>query len=106
MSKEQDSGEEEAERALLPVLRLLLVHPLLPLFEQPDGSFGFLHQAVDVDFEVLVLAELGQPLVLLVFAQDETQVLVGVGQDVQDVRRAVFQLEPGVLAQTDLHRPK
>lgn len=91
---------------MLPVLGLLLVHPLLPLLEQSDGSFGFLHEAVDVDFKVLVLTQLGQPLVLLVFAQNKPQMLVGIGQNVQDVRRTVLQLEPGVLAETDLRHQK
>lgn len=91
---------------MLPVLGLLLVHPLLPLLEQSDGSFGFLHKAVDVDFKVLVLTQLGQPLVLLVFAQNKAQMLVGIRQNVQDVRRTVLQLEPGVLAETDLHHQK
>lgn len=94
------------EKVVLPVLRLLLIHPLLPLFEQSDGSFGFLHQAVDVDLKVVILTELGQPLVLLIFAQNKTQMLVGIRQDVQDVRRTVLQLESGVLAETDLQHPK
>lgn len=64
--------------APLPVLRLLLVHPLLALLEEADRSLGLLHEAIDVDLEVLVLAELGQFLGVLVLAEDQAQVLVGV----------------------------
>lgn len=100
------NGRKKPKLVLLPVLWLLLIHPLLPLFEQSDGSFGFLHQAVDVDFKVVILTELGQPLVLLIFAQYKTQMLVGIRQNIQDVWWTVFQLESGILAETDLHHPK
>lgn len=104
--KKKGRKGEGPRLVVLPVLRLLLIHPLLPLFEQSDGSFGFLHQAVDVDFKVVVLTELGQPLALLILAQYETQMLVGIRQNIQDVWRTVFQLEPGILAEADLQRPK
>lgn len=104
--KKEQRQEKKPKRVLLPVLWLLLIHPLLPLFEQADGSFGFLHQAVDVDFKVLILTELGQPLVLLIFAQYKPQMLVGIRQNIQDVWWTVFQLESWILAETDLHHPK
>lgn len=63
----------------LPVLRLLLIHPLLSLFKKADGSLGFLHKAIDVDFKVLILAKLRESLVLLIFAQYKAQMLVGIG---------------------------
>lgn len=65
-------------KVLLPVLRLLLVHPLFSLLKEADGSLGFLHKAVDVDFKVLVLTELRESLVLLIFAQYKAQMLVGI----------------------------
>lgn len=95
-------GSKRCEAESLPVLGLLLVHPLLALFKETDCPFRFLHQAIDVDFKVFILAELCEFLVLLVFAEDHPQVLVRVRQDVEDVRRTVFQLEPGVLTQPHL----
>lgn len=85
-------NKKSCEAKTLPVLGLLLVHPFLALFKETDCPFRFLHQAVDVDFKVVILTELCEFLVLLVFAQDHPQVLVRVWQNVQNVRRAVFQL--------------
>lgn len=63
----------------LPVLWLLLVHPLLSLFKKADGSLGLLHKAINVDFKVLILTKLCKSLILLIFAQNKAQMLVGIG---------------------------
>lgn len=61
-----------------PVLRLLLVHPLLAFLEEADRSLWLLHEAVDVDFKVLVLAQLSQLLVVVILTQYKPQVLIRV----------------------------
>lgn len=80
-----------------PRLRVLLVHALLPLLEQADGLFGLLGQVLHEDPEVLVLPQ--SLHFALVAGQDGAQVLVGVWQQVQDVRGAVLQSQFGVLTQ-------
>lgn len=81
----------------LPRLRVLLIHPLFPLLEEADGLLGFLHQVLHEHTEVLVFSQgLHLPLVA---GQDGPEVLVGVGQKVQDVGRAVLQGQLWVLAQ-------
>lgn len=80
-----------------PWLRVLLVHALLALLEQADGLLGLLGQVLHEDPEVLVVSQ-GLHLAL-VARQDGAQVLVGVGQQVQDVGGAVLQSQFGVLAE-------
>lgn len=82
----------------LPGLRVLLVHPLLGLLEQAHGLLGLVAQVLHEDAEVLVLP---QDLHLaFVAGQEGAKVLVGVGQQVQDVWGAVLQRHLGILTQT------
>lgn len=80
-----------------PGLRILLIHPLLALLEQADGLLGLLGQVLHEDPEVLVVSQ--RLHLALVASQDGAQVLVGVWQQVEDVRGAVLQSQFGVLAQ-------
>lgn len=88
----QSNGEHH-----LPRLRVLLVHPFLSLLEQADGLFGLLGQVLHEDPEVLILPQ--SLHFTFVARQDGAQVLVGVWQQVQDVRGAVLQSQFGVLTQ-------
>lgn len=82
----------------LPGLGVLLIHPLLGLLEQAHGLLGLVAQVLHEDAEVLVLP---QDLHLaFVAGQDGAKVLVGVGQQVQDVGGAVLQRHLGILTQT------
>ena len=83
---------------LSPGLRVLLVHALLSLLEKADGLLGLLGQVLHEDAEILVVAE--RLHLSLVAGQDGAKVLVGVWQQVQDVRWAVLQGQLGVLAQS------
>lgn len=79
-----------------PRLRVLLVHALFAFLEQTDGLLRLLRQVLHEDAEVLVVT---QSLHLaLVTGQDGAKMLVGVGQQVQDVRRTVLEGELRVLA--------
>lgn len=80
-----------------PRLRVLLVHALLALLEQANGLLGLLGQVLHEDSEVLVVSQSFH--LALVARQDGAQVLVGVGQQVQDVGGAVLQSQFGVLAE-------
>lgn len=80
-----------------PRLRVLLVHAFLSLLEQADGLFGLLGEVLHEDPEVLVLPQ--SLHFTFVARQDGAQVLVGVWQQVQDVRGAVLQSQFGVLTQ-------
>ena len=82
-----------------PGLRVLLVHPLLAVFKQADGLLGFLGQVLHEDSEVLVVPQ--RLHLALIAGKDGAEVLVGVWQQVQDVRRAVLQSQLWVLAQAD-----
>lgn len=85
-------------QACLPGLRVLLIHPLLGLLEQAHGLLGLVAQVFHEDAEILILA---QDLHLaFVPGQDGAKVLVGVGQQVQDVRGTVLQRHLGILTQT------
>jgi len=55
------------------------------------------HEVVDEDAEVFVLVQNVHPVV--VFDINQLQMLVGVGQNVQNERRRILQVHLGVLAQ-------
>lgn len=67
---------------------VLLVHAFLALLEQADGLLGLLGEVLHEDPEVLVVPQ--HLHFALVARQDGAQVLVGVWQQVQDVRGAVL----------------
>lgn len=80
-----------------PRLRVLLVHLLLGLLEKAHGLLRLVGQVLHDHAEVLVLPE--DVHFALIPGHNGAQVLVGVRQQVQDVRRAVLQRHPRVLAQ-------
>lgn len=82
-----------------PIVRVLIVHFLLALFEQLDGLLAFAYDIQYEHVEVLVGVQLGQ--VVLVLRVYKPEPLIGVGQYVQYERRRVFQVHFGVLAQFD-----
>lgn len=95
--EKQNKNKTKLLKSNSPRLRVLLVHALLALLEQADGLLGLLGQVLHEDPEVLVVSQ-GFHLAL-VARQDGAQVLVGVGQQVQDVGGAVLQSQFGVLAE-------
>lgn len=97
---EERKGQESGVRGevCLPGLRVLLIHPLLGLLEQAHGLLGLVAQVLHEDAEILILP---QDLHLaFVAGQDGAKVLVGVRQQVQDVRGTVLQRHLGILTQT------
>lgn len=81
-----------------PWLRVLLVHALLALLEQTDRLLRLLRKVLHEDAEVLVVAQ--RLHLALVAGQDGAKVLVGVREQVQDVRRTVLEGQLRVLAQS------
>ena len=69
---------------------ILLEHPVFAVSEELDRLLALPDQIVDEDFEVFVVVE--DVDAILVLGNDQTQMLVSVGQDVQHVRRRVFQV--------------
>lgn len=92
-----DQNEKVEGERRSPGLGVLLIHPLLGLLEQAHGLLGLVAQVLHEDAKVLVVP---QDLHLaFVAGQDGAKVLVGVGQQVQDVRGTVLQRYLGILTQ-------
>lgn len=90
--------EDEAElREVPPIVRVLVEHLHLALFEELDGLLALPHQIVDEDVEVLVGVQ--DIHLILVLRVDQVQALISVGQDVEDEGRAVFQIHLALLTQ-------
>ena len=66
----------------------LVVDLILGVFEEPHRLFALVHEVLHEEAEKLVIVEEGD--VLLVALEHGAQVLVGVGENVQDERRAVL----------------
>ena len=85
-------GEDEGELRETPSLGARLVeYLLLGVFEQADRLLALVHKVLHEDAEELVLVQKGH--VLLVVLEHDAEVLVGVGQNVQDKRGTVLQVE-------------
>ena len=69
---------------------ILFEHTVLAVSEELDRLLALADQIVDEDFEVFVVVE--DVDAILVLGHDQTQMLVSVGQDVQHVRWRVFQI--------------
>ena len=72
------------------IMRVFLEHAVFAVSEELDGLFAFADEIVYEDFKIFVLVEKVNPV--LVLRDDQPQMLVGVGEDVQDVRRRVLQI--------------
>ena len=67
---------------------------LLRVFEQADRLLALVHEVLHEDAEELVLVQ--ERHVLLVVLEDDAEMLVGVGEDVQDEWRTVFEIQSPV----------
>ena len=87
--------EDEREFGEAASLRAGLVeYLLLGVLEQPHRLLALVHEVLHEDTEELVLVE--ERHVLLVVLEHDAQMLVRVGQDVQDERRAVLEVQSPV----------
>ena len=71
-------------------MRIFLEHPIFAVAKELDGLFAFADEIVNEDFEIFVLVEKMNSV--LVLGDNETQVLIRVRQDIQNVRRRIFQI--------------
>ncbi len=90
-------AEDEAELGeVSPVVGILVEHLLLAFLEELDGLLALAHQVLDEDLKVLFIVE-GHH-VILILGGNEAQVLVGIGQNVEDEWRGILQVHLRVLA--------
>lgn len=86
-------------REIPSIVRVLIEHLHLALFEQLDGLLALSYQIVDEDVEVLVGVQ--DVHLVLILQIDEMQSLIGVGQDVENEGRTILEVHFALL--TELH---
>lgn len=86
-------------REIPSIVRVLIEHLHLALFEQLDGLLALSYQIVDEDVEVLVRVQ--DVHLVLILQIDEMQSLIGVGQDVENEGRTILEVHFALL--TELH---
>ena len=73
-----------------PVMRVFLEHAVFSISKELDRLLAFANKIVDEDFEVFVFIEKVNPVFIL--GDDQSQMLIRVGENVQNIRRRVLQI--------------